>query len=585
MMKRINYFRSIYLVLERIMKRLSSLVVSWIKRIYRPIEPVFRYLFITYPARTALLAILITVTWTNFGLKFWKEPDRIMVWDVKVFYVYLPATIIYKDLSLEFIVDKKPELGEIMFQEKGPKGMFYIQATYGLSLLYSPFFLGAHAYSTLTGSEPNGYSPPYKLALIISCIFYLAIGSYFFMKFLLRYFSQWVTAITMVVIVLGTNLFYYSTYEAPMSHAYNFSLIAVFLYFTPIWYDKINARNTIIMGLLLGLIALVRPVNFIIILFFVLYGVHNRETFRERILLLLRSYGWILLMIAAFFLVWIPQFIYWKFISGSYYFYSYSDQRFYFNNPQVISSLFSYRKGLFVYIPLIAFAFVGIPFLFRKYKGLILPVAVFTAINVYVLSSWCFWWFGGGFGPRSYIDTYAIMAIPFAAITAWILNRRWWAAVPYILMVATLVWFNLFQTKQYFNGAINWMGMTKEAYWDSFLRRYPSSEFWGMLRFPDPALARKGIYYEGDLTIDELYPKKKEINKSNDPAVIHDAEMEKHIRALERYIRSDKKWFKQMQEKAKRDNIPVDTAIRRDAIWLYEKDQKKLKEANTSNNQ
>jgi hypothetical protein len=550
----------------------------FIRKAYKILAKVFNTLFIDHPARTAALAIIIVVIWTNFSLKFWNDPKRLLIWDVKVFYVYLPATFIYHDLALEFIIDKKAEIGDVMFPVKSPTGLFYIQSTYGLALLYTPFFLGAHAYTILTGGEATGYSPPYKFALILSCIFYLAIGIYYLKKFLLNHFSQWVTAITLVVIVLGTNLFYYSSYEGPMSHAYNFALIAVFIYFTPVWYKKVNAWSTVIIGALFGLIALVRPVNFIIILFFVFYGINNIRSLQERIMFLLRSYKWILLMILVFFIIWIPQFLYWKYISGSYFFYSYSDQRFYFNNPQVISSLFSYRKGLFLYIPLMVLAYAGIPLLYRKYRGFTLAVAVTALLNVYILSSWCFWWFGGGFGPRSYIDTYAVMAIPFAAITSRVLSSKWILKIPYIIVIAVLVWFNQFQTKQYHNGAINWMGMTKEAYWDSFLRKYPTMEFWGMLRFPDPELSRKGIYYQGDLTIDQLYPNKKK--DTTHTHVRYSPELERYIRNLDKFIRNDEAWFNQMKEKAARENITVDSAITRDAIWLYKRELKKQESTN-----
>jgi hypothetical protein len=166
------------------------------------------------------------------------------------------------------------------------------------------------------------------------------------------------------------------------------------------------------------------------------------------------------------------------------------------------------------------------------------------------------------------------MAIPFAALTSRVLSGRWWLKVPYVLIVAALVWFNLFQTKQYYNGAINWMGMTKEAYWDSFLRRYPSSEYWDMLRFPDPSMARKGIYYQGDLTLDEILPDKKSDSQKDKQGRPED-ERERYIRKTDKFIRNDKAWFQQMQQKAARDGITVDSAIRRDAIWLYEKERKK----------
>ena len=276
-------------------------------------------------ADLAILLILITLLKVDLERRSWVHRDRLLVWDVKVYYVYLPAAFIYHDFTLQFVEDKKPELGEIMFTEKGPKGMYTIQTTYGQALLYSPFFFAAHAYASFTdGWEANGYSPPYRFALMISSLFYLVIGLFFLKKFLLKYFNTWVTAITLVTIVLATNLYYYSTYEAPMTHAYNFSIIAVFLYFTTTWYEKTNFRNTLIIGFLIGLITLVRPVNLLVILFFILWNVSTWKAFKDRILFLLRSYKWIIIMVLIFFILWIPQFIYWKYISGSYLFYSYS---------------------------------------------------------------------------------------------------------------------------------------------------------------------------------------------------------------------------------------------------------------------
>jgi hypothetical protein len=275
-------------------------------------------------------------------------------------------------------------------------------------------------------------------------------------------------------------------------------------------------------------------------------------------------------MILVFFVLWIPQFIYWKYVSGNYLYYSYSDQRFFFNNPQIYSSLFSYRKGLFVYIPVLIFAFIGMPFLYKKYRGMILPVTLVAFLNIYILSSWCFWWFGGSFGPRSYIDTYAILAIPFAALTARLANKKFfYLAIPYLAAVGTLIWFNFFQSKHYINGAINWTAMTKEAYWDSFLNKYPSKEYPSLLRFPNRDSALKGIYYKGDLTYEEMYPDKKTTGKPSE--IISDRE--EYIRNFEKTIRQYDKWFQQIKDKAAERNISVDSMIRKDAIWLYERER------------
>jgi hypothetical protein len=117
-------------------------------------------------------------------------------------------------------------------------------------------------------------------------------------------------------------------------------------------------------------------------------------------------------------------------------------------------------------------------------------------------------------------------------------------------------------------------GYDERCLLDSFLRRYPSSEFWDMLRFPDPSMARKGIYYQGDLTLDEILPDKKS-NSQKDKQGRQEDERERYIRNTDKFIRNDKAWFEQMKQKAARDGITVDSAIRRDAIWLYEKERKK----------
>ena len=526
-----------------------------------------------HAANIAILVIIITLAKTDFDRKYWQQRERVLVWDVKVYYAYLPAAFIYHDFSLQFVEDKKEDLGDIMYLEKSPKGLFYIQTTYGQALLYSPFFFAAHAYALSDDTwEANGYSPPYKIALLISSIFYLALGLYFLKKFLLKYFNTWVTAIALVLIVLATNLYFYSTYEAAMTHAYNFSIIAAFIFCTTRWYEKTTFWNTIIMGFLIGLITLVRPVNLIVLLFFILFGVHSWQSLKERILFLLRSYRWIFIMLIIFFILWIPQFIYWKYISGSYLFYSYTDQRFFFNDPQIYSSLFSYRKGLFVYIPVLIFAFIGIPFLYKKYPGVILPVALVIFLNVYVLSSWCFWWFGGGFGPRSYIDTYAFLAIPMAALVSWLQRKNIALLILFLAVGGSLIWFNLFQTRQYSRGTINWAGMTKEAYWEVFLKKYPSKEFYNMLRFPVRDSAVKGIYYQGDQTWDEIHAAERARKKVND--TITD-ERERYIINFGNTVRLYEEWYQQIKDKAAAKGISVDSMMRKDAIWLWEKEQLK----------
>ncbi len=462
-------------------------------------------------SKIALIIIMICVVWTDFDISDWNQKNKVIEWDIKSYYAYLPAAIIYQDLYFHFASADLDHFRDKLFLINGPLGVPVQRVTYGMSFLYMPFFLPAHGLAPVLGYDNDGYTAPYKFALIISSAFYLLLGLFLLRKILLRWFSPAVTALTLISIALATNLFYYTTTEAPMSHTYSFALIAAYIYFVIRWYEKRSLLNTLLLGFLLGIISLIRPTNIIVILLFALWGIRNVNDVKARVLYLSRSYLFILLMILAFLMVWIPQFIYWKYTSGDLLYYGRGDRGFFFNNPQVLSSLFSYRKGLLLYMPILLLAFTGIPLLFLKKHASAWAVSLYIIINIYILSSWCFWWFGGSYGPRGYIDSYAIMAIPMAFTIRWLMDKKIAGKVIIALFVSVMVYHNMFQTKQYRRGAIHFVAMSKEAYWDSFLHLHPSDTFKYLLRFPDYPKAEKGIYE--DLSYEEMFPERMQDEK------------------------------------------------------------------------
>lgn len=56
-----------------------------------------------------------------------------------------------------------------------------------------------------------------------------------------------------------------------------------------------------------------------------------------------------------------------------------------------------------------------------------------------------------------------------------------------------------------------------------------------------------------------------------DQIILVDPEIKSRIDEIERYIRNDQDWFRKVQEKAKINNISVDSMLRNDAIWAYKK--------------
>ncbi|MEZ5196555.1 MAG: hypothetical protein R2764_09185 [Bacteroidales bacterium] len=358
-----------------------------------------------------------------------------------------------------------------------------------------------------------------------------------------------------------------------MSHAYSFALISIFIYYTIKWHETPNIKYTLIAGALAGLITLIRPTNILVLVFFILWNVGSFKDLGNRMVFFLKYYKLIVVMMLAFLVVWVPQFIYWKFISGSFMFntYGYLGGTFFFDNPQITYSLFSWRKGWLVYTPIMIFTLAGIYFLRKRTPKVFAPVLVFTLLNIYVLSSWWCWWFGGGFGLRSYIDSYGIMALGFAAILDWVINRKAIVKYSFITIFVLLFFFNLFQTQQYFTGAIHYVAMTKEAYWNTFLKKYPKPDFYDLLVWPDYPSARHGKYYtENEISIGE--------QKIRDGLKIESEQPEnsKSIEEFEIMLRNSPSLLELLHEKAVKKGISIDSMIKIDALWLYNQQMKEL---------
>ncbi len=472
------------------------------------------YLTINNSPGIVIIFLLLVYTATNFTHHNWTRDDGpnrgVIKWDIISFYGYLPATFIYGDPSLDFLDEGIIDNDNKFWWSPTEDGRKIIYMSCGLSIMYSPFFFMAHMLAPVFGEARDGFGSIYQFFLVFGALAYLALGLIFLKKILMRYFTPMVTAITLLLLGLGTNLYYYSTYEAVMSHSYNFVLITIFLHTVLKWYENASWTRTFLLGLLIGLIALIRPTNILIIVLLVLWGVDSWPSFTARILFFLRNTPKILLMIFAFLLPWIPQFLYWNMITGQILYYSYGahGDRFFFDNPHIIESLFSYRKGWLLYTPMMIIAILGLIPLRKIIQGSTLPITLYLVLMIYVMSCWWTWWFGGGFGGRIYIDMYGILALPLAAFVGVILEYRK-KLVRYGIsgLLVFMLFFQLLQTRHYNGTVIHWDSMSKKAYWYNLLHRWHDVEYvrQHLLSINDEELCRKGIYVYYDLSEDWSY--------------------------------------------------------------------------------
>lgn len=425
--------------------------------------------------------------------KMWKGENRVITWDVTNYYSYLPAIFIYKDPLLNFTKKDPEKYYDKFVPLNTPTGGKCIKMSMGLSIVYAPFFCMAHAFAKISGLPADGYSEPYRFALIISSICYNILGLIFLRILLIKYFRKQAVLLTLITVAFGTNLLYYTAIRSAMSHSYNFALITLFLLLTSKWYENKSLGLSVAIGLLGGLIVLIRPTNIVISLFFVLYNVNSFNDLINRFKLLFKNYSFIIIILICGLLLWIPQMIYWKAVSGKLLFFSYQGESFFFKNPQLIKGWFSYRNGWLVYTPVMIFAIAGFYFLYKNQKPLFLPVLItFMVFNYLVLSWWCWWYVG--FGNRAFIDMYGLLSFPLASLFSKLITSTKLLKISFYMILSFFIALNIFQSWQYKKGYIQYDSMTKEAYWCVFGKIDPKDRFWGKLRYPDYEKALKGIY-------------------------------------------------------------------------------------------
>jgi len=567
--------------------------------------------------------ILFTIAVTIFIHARFNKPEGVVIWDIKSYYSYLPATFIYHDLTLGFLDDYPGKFSQRIWPIETPTGKRAITTTYGMAVLYTPFFLVGHLAALIVPAwEADGYSWPYYFAMNFSALFYMWIGLTFLAKVLSRFYREKIVAFTLFAVVIGTNLFYYTTVEAPMTHAFSFTLFAIFLWRTIKFYDHPTIRNILISGFLAGFITLIRPTNIIILLIFFLWGINSWKSFVERFMFFLRRFHWVILMAALFVLAWLPQFIYWYHVSGKVFYFTYGEKgaSFFFNNPQIFNILFSYKKGWLVYTPIMIFALAGIFMLPKKIPGAFLPLFIFKILNIYILASWWSWWFGGAFGLRAFIESYALLALPFATFVDFGTKQVKWLKTTILSVLVILIGYNQFQTRQYNNNAIHWWWMNKEAYWETFLKLKPTERFWVVVTLPDYEAARQGIYRElkssralrleaeakewrswkqpipeenimewltekyttDSLFVSELNPELLETHNMDTLSAAKEKakqrfdemgykywERQMGIELVVEEIKGKPNLMKAMEEKAIINGLPVDTQVVHDAKWLF----------------
>jgi hypothetical protein len=435
------------------------------------------------------LILFFAICGTVFHLVLF-EKSSMFKYDGGSYYSYLPAFLIYHDPGFHNAEKLNKETNNLIPLAPMANGFSVPKMTMGIAILLAPFFLLAHWTTLLFGATANGYTFIYALFVSIASLFYFLSGLLIINKVLFRFYQQSVVNWVILILGIGTNLFNYALLEPTMTHNYEFFLFALFLYLTLVWHDKPTIKNSLLIGFVTGLITLIRPSDLVVVLFFLLYKIVNREDVLKKWKLFRENYIKLLVISISGLIVVTLQMIYWKIYAGNFYYDTYSSEHFFFDNPHLLGGLIGFRKGWLLYTPVMVLIIPGIYLLLKRKNIFSKGILYFLLINVFILFSWWCWWYGASFGCRPIVDSYALLSIPLAETISSGSGTRKKLLIGFIVFCIAL---NLFQTYQYERGIIHYESMSNKSYFTSFGKLKLPSEYLQLMKVPDTEYALLGF--------------------------------------------------------------------------------------------
>jgi len=387
------------------------------------------------------------------------------------YYVYLPSWWLFHDSTLAAVAadccgGTYPDFTAII---RWPGTDRWVNAhPIGVAVMQAPFFLIADTLSWWTNLSRDGFTLYYQHAVGLSGLFWTMAGLWVLAGMLVRHFSRHVTMATLAALLFGTNLYHYATYDSFYSHAYSFFLIAALIDLTERWHEAPTRARSILLGLVAGLIVLVRHTNILVLAVVPLFVV-AADGPRAALRFFSTRARSILLIAAIAFLVVLPQLALYMQATGRPLISSYGSLGFTFASPHLYGVLISVQKGVFFWSPLLLLGVAGLFLLRRPLRAFVIPVCVVLIADTYLIASWWDWQFGASYGHRGFIDLFPLLTLGLAAFFQWSAANRA-RLVTTAMAVSAMIALSMLQMLQYWNGVLPGSDLTWSAYKALFLK-------------------------------------------------------------------------------------------------------------------
>lgn len=411
--------------------------------------------------RSNRIILLVGILFTSFFVFRYLTHKTTFYGDAAGYYRYLPSLFIYHDLTTFAPLPRDRGLNDMVlnYDPSPPKvpgdtlSKPINQYTYGIALLEAPFFFVAHLYELARGSMANGYSDSYELAIKISSLFYALLGLILVYKVLRRFFDETPALVGTLLTLLATNLFWFAIFQTGMSHVPLFFLYALLMYLTIRLHDRPERKIFLLLGLVIGLITIIRPTDIICVSIPLFYDVYDGPSFRKKMDLLKANWLNILLLAAVAVLPLLPQIMYWKIVTGKYFYYSYGTQTFTWNPQWIKEGLFYFSNGWLPYTPIMGLALLGMLCL-RSIKKWALCIWLLLPAYICIIYSWYCYRYINGLGSRPMLHMYPLLAVPLTAFLVFLWRRPLLIKAGTVVVVAFCMALNVSYSIQQMKGIL-----------------------------------------------------------------------------------------------------------------------------------
>lgn len=392
------------------------------------------------------------------------------------YYAYLPTVLLFHTTDFKQVY----KLEKARHAENYEAHYFHVQNGVetnkyfmGTALLLLPFFLMAAFYSSLIGMPVDGYNILFQYAVSLGAAVYAALGLIAITRLLNSFgYRKMVQIAVVVILIFATNLFYYTFLHPSHSHVYSFAAVSFFLFFSRKFLLHQQASHLFFAAMMLGFVVLIRPTNALIVLVVPALA-DDMKQWRLAFDGLKKQPKALYGSVAAFFFIVGMQLLFHFLQTGNPFLWSYQGEGFRFSQPAFFRFLFGFRKGFFVYTPVMWLILPGLAVLYYRSRARFVWFMVYLVSLIYVLSSWWNWFYGDSFGMRAMIDHYAALSLPIALLIEKAYPNKWSRYLLNTLVLSALA-LNLFQTWQYHVGILHHDSMSWEKYQYAFLRTAPA---------------------------------------------------------------------------------------------------------------